>query len=331
MRESLRMRNVPGPEADEVEWVVFEQAAVLTTAQAGRLLGPGIVRGHLRQCRWRRICRGVLLAENGRLRRDQQLWVAVLVAGRGGRLAGAAAAIEGGVQGLRNEPIDVLVPAERGRSIRLPRLPADMVQVRVHRTTVLPANHQHVGQPPRTTVARAVIDGAAWAGSDDEARFLITRAHQQGRVTVDELRAVYDVLPRVRRRRLITTTVADIAGGATALSEIDLLALCRRHRLPTPDLQVRRTDEAGRNRFVDAHWANARLLVEVDGSHHMEVRQWTDDMLRQNQIWISGDRILRFPASLVRSDPVAVAGQIRAALLAARHLPGFDAAEKPAA
>jgi hypothetical protein len=46
----------------------------------------------------------------------------------------------------------------------------------------------------------------------------------------------------------------------------------------------------------------------------MEVRQWAADMLRQNQIWIASDRILRFPAWLLRTDPSAVGTQLRAAL-----------------
>jgi very-short-patch-repair endonuclease len=311
------MRDIPAADGDEFDWLIAEQAAVLTTAQAAAFFTAGAVRGHLRQRRWRRLCRGVLLAENGRLMRDQQLWVAVLVAGEQARLAGQAAAIEGGVRGLRAEPIDVLIPADRLRSGRPPRLPADMSAVRIHRTRVLPARHQQIGRPPRTTVARAVIDAASWAESDNEARDLISRACQQGRVTPAALRQVLEYFPTIHRHRLINTTIADITGGATALSEIDLVRLCRRFRLPPPDLQRRRIDESGRNRYVDAEWRSAHLLVEVDGGHHVDARQWAADMLRQNQVWISGDRILRFPAWLVRAEPATVAHQIRAALIAA--------------
>ncbi|WP_245665726.1 DUF559 domain-containing protein [Actinoplanes subtropicus] len=211
----------------------------------------------------------------------------------------------------------MLIPAGRLRSDRLPRLPPDMPAVRIHRTTILPARHQQAGRPPRTTVARAVIDAAAWAENDNEAREVITRACQQGRATPQALTRVLELFPTIRRHRLINTTIADVSGGATALSEIDLVLLCRRFRLPTPDLQRRRIDESGRNRYVDAEWKSARLLVEVDGGHHMDVRQWAADMLRQNQVWISGDRILRFPAWLVRAEPATVARQIRAALIAA--------------
>jgi hypothetical protein len=313
------VRTPAGPGTGDFERLVYRQRGVITTPQAERFLKPGIVRGHVRQGRWRRLCRGVLLTENGQLRREQQLWVAALVSGPEAHLAGWTAATEGGVKGLRAEPIAVIVPAERCRSVRLPRLPDDMPAVQIHRTTILPPSHRRSAGPPRTIVARAAVDGAGWAVHDDEARELIVRAWQQGRVTVRQLREVVRWFPALRRRRLVLQTIADIEGGATALSEIDFVRLCRRYRLPLPDLQRPRIDATGRKRFIDAHWASARLLVEVDGSHHRDETHWATDMLRQNRIWIAGDRILRFPAWLVRSDPAAVARQIREALIAAGH------------
>jgi very-short-patch-repair endonuclease len=106
----------------------------------------------------------------------------------------------------------------------------------------------------------------------------------------------------------------DVAGGAEALSEIDLVRLCRRFQLPEPDLQHRRRDATGRIRYLDAYWRRWQLHVEVDGAHHLDVRHWAADMQRQNDIWISGDRILRFPAHHLRSHPTQVATQLRAAL-----------------
>ena len=122
------------------------------------------------------------------------------------------------------------------------------------------------------------------------------------------------MFPRIRRHRLIATTICDVEGGSESLSEIDFARLCRQYRLPRPDQQRRRADADGRIRFIDAYWPQWRLQVEVDGAHHMDVQHWAADMLRQNQIWLDGDRILRFPAWLVRSDPATVATQLRAAL-----------------
>ena len=309
--------GVPGAGAGELEWLEFEQSGVLASAQAAEVIGRDAVRSRLHNGRWRRVCRGVLSTRNGPLSRDQQLWAAVLAAGPGARLAGVTAATESGVRGLRAEPLQVIVPAHRMASSRLPRMSSDMPAVRVYRTTVLPRGHEQLGRPPRTTVARAVVDAAAWERSDRSAQVVIASACQQRRVTPAELRNVLAMFPSIRRHRLIGMTIADVEGGAEALSEIDLVVLCRRHRLPRPDLQQRRTDASGRHRYIDAYWTKARLQVEVDGAQHMDTQLWAADMLRQNQIWIAGDRILRFPAWLLRSDPTAVATQIRAALAAA--------------
>jgi hypothetical protein len=44
-------------------------------------------------------------------------------------------------------------------------------------------------------------------------------------------------------------------------------------------------------------------------------------MRRQNDLWIKGDRILRFPAWAVRHRPAETAGQLRRALEAAGWRP----------
>lgn len=175
-------------------------------------------------------------------------------------------------------------------------------------------------------MARSVVDAAAWAPSERAAQLMLAAACQQRRVTPDELLAVLSVLTRVRRRAFLRSTLTDLAGGASALSEIDLLALCRRFHLPAPDLQQRRRDADGRCRYLDAYWREWQLHVEVDGAHHMEVAAWSLDMLRQNRIWIAGDRILRFPAWLLRTNPDDVAAQLRSALtLPRRPTPDLEA------
>jgi very-short-patch-repair endonuclease len=293
---------------------VVSQRGVLTSEQAVGLAGRGVVRGHVRLGRWRQICPGVLLAGNGELTAAQQHWVAVLVAGPGALLAGAAAAVAGGIRGIHAGQIPVLIPAVRGVSRRVPRLPPDMPAVRVYRSRVLPMDHRRTDGIPRTTMARSVVDAAAWAPSDRAAVLIVAAACQQRLVRPGEIMSVLTVMTRVRRRALLRSTLDDIEGGASALSELDLLALCRRFHLPVPDTQQRRRDAAGRHRYVDAYWRERGVLVEVDGGHHMSVAEWSQDMMRQNEIWIAGDRILRFPAWLLRTDPGAVAKQLREAL-----------------
>ncbi|MGN9906900.1 endonuclease domain-containing protein [Phytohabitans sp. LJ34] len=92
------------------------------------------------------------------------------------------------------------------------------------------------------------------------------------------------------------------------------VTLCRRSRLPAPDLQERRRDRAGRNRYLDAYWREQRVHVEVDGAHHMDAGQWEADMRRQNEVWLRGDRVLRFSAWQVRHHPTYVVALLRSAL-----------------
>jgi very-short-patch-repair endonuclease len=72
---------------------------------------------------------------------------------------------------------------------------------------------------------------------------------------------------------------------------------------------------------LDAYWREWRVQVEIDGAHHMDAQQWAADMRRQNDLWTSGDRILRFPAWLVRARPDEVIDTVRRALVAAGWTP----------
>lgn len=118
-----------------------------------------------------------------------------------------------------------------------------------------------------------------------------------------------------------------MAGGAEALSELDFCDLVRRYHLPEPDRQFRRVDGKG-YRWLDAVWEWARLVAEIDGRWHMDVRAWWADMQRDNALTVDGYRVLRFPAFAVRDSPKAVAGQIATALRQARD--AQSAAPEPA-
>jgi very-short-patch-repair endonuclease len=82
-----------------------------------------------------------------------------------------------------------------------------------------------------------------------------------------------------------------------------------------------RRDAAGRPRHIDAYWAEYQVHVEIDGWWHTEAGAWWTDMCRQNELWLAGDRVLRFPAWLIRRSPQTVAAQVRQALKAAGWRP----------
>lgn len=111
--------------------------------------------------------------------------------------------------------------------------------------------------------------------------------------------------------------VLDIAQGAQALSEIDLVRLCRRNGLPQPRHQGVRVDRGGRRRYVDAEWISSsgrRVVAEVDGALHLAPRRWWDDQLRQNEFVITGDLVLRFPTVVLRHEELIVVDQLRRVL-----------------
>lgn len=313
---------IPVDDASPLAWLLFEQSGVVTWRQAVAATSPAKVRHLITSKRWRRICRGILINQHGPLTQDQEWWTAVLAAGEGAVLAGLAAARAGGLRGSwRRDVIDVLVPEHRRRADLLRRLPLGLPAVRVRRARRLPAEDVQRARPDRTGMARSLVDVAQWATTDDEARAVIAAAAQQRLVLPREILSVLESMPRAHRRALVLETVHDVGGGAQSLAEIDFVRLCRRFRLPHPDLQEPRIDRSGRRRYLDAYWRRWHLHVEIDGAHHMDVREWAADMRRQNEIWVAGDRILRFPAWLVRRQPEQVAIQIRAALVAAGWRP----------
>jgi very-short-patch-repair endonuclease len=56
------------------------------------------------------------------------------------------------------------------------------------------------------------------------------------------------------------------------------------------------------------------VIAEIDGLWHMDAAAWWADMRRDNELTISGYRVLRFPAFAVREHPDLVVAQIAEAL-----------------
>jgi hypothetical protein len=164
---------------------------------------------------------------------------------------------------------------------------------------------------------RSLVDAAQWACSDEEARAVIAAGFQQRLVNDADIRQVLDRMPRARRRKLIAQTAADAAGGAHSLAELDFLGLVRRAGLPEPSRQKVRYDATGRRRYLDVYFDGWGVHVEIDGSQHLDALVAWADMRRQNELWIAGDRVLRFPAWAVRNEPDQVIAQLKAALRAA--------------
>ncbi len=304
-------RALPGDDADELTWLLFHQDDVISLAQARRFLTPKAIRHRVTVQRWRQVHRAVFVTHNGPVSADQRRWIAVLAAGAAAVLAGPTAASAWGLRRYDSRAVHLLLPAaHQTRS-----LPPGVL---LHRTTHLPEEDVlRVGQPCRTMPARSLVDAAQWAATDEDARAIIAAGFQQRLVAGDDLHRVLDRLPRARRRSLIRQTADDAAGGSHSLPELDFLRLTRRAGLPEPSRQAVRRDASGRRRYLDVWFDDWRVHVEIDGGQHLDPRAAWADMRRQNDLWIEGDRVLRFPAWAVRHTPDEVVAQVRAALRAA--------------
>ena len=316
------MRDIDFDRAGELEFLCYFQHDVLSRQQALRFMSPAALRHRLESGRWQHPHRAVVVTTTGALTREQQMWIPFLHANPKASADQPAALVAGrwalevhGMKGFHSPIVDLLLP-DGPRVIRAPNW------ARVHRTGPLPVADIHaIGQPPCTSPARSVVDAAQWAVSDNEARTVIAMAFQQGKVGLDEIHAVLRRMPRIRRARLIARTAADASGGAHSLAELDFLALSRRAGLPEPKLQAVRRDAVGKRRYLDVLYEEYGLHIEIDGAQHNDPRHAWADMQRQNEIWTSGVRMLRFPTWLIRERPGEVIAHVRAALIAAGWRP----------
>jgi hypothetical protein len=174
---------------------------------------PSAIRAHLSARRWQPIGKLVVVLHNGPLTRQQREWAAVLTSGRDAALAGRTAL---GLAGLRGWEVDeVHLVSPRGRTP--PRL--EDLRVVVHETRW--SGVSPLGRPPRTPVDRSAIDAARWSPRVRTACAVLAAVIQQRLTTPERLIAVLDDSGPIRYRREMRPALADIAGGAEALSEID--------------------------------------------------------------------------------------------------------------
>ena len=297
--------------------VIGSSDGVLDTEEVLKRLTYSELRWRIRAGHWQQPCKGVVVTQSGPLSDQQTLRVALGWAGPEAVLAGLTAARLDGLAGFGDKvpfaegPIHILVP--RGWK---PRRTLSESHVVRHYSRLLGDEDIHpVRLPKRTRTARSIVDAAAWAPNDRLAVAIVAAGVQQRVTRVCDLQDAVRRQSRLRRRRLIVAALADIAGGAQALSELDFITkVVRAHRLPTPNAQVVTRDARGRRRYIDVIWEKSKVVVEIDGAQHAEPMQRWDDYERDIDLQMDGYRVLRFPAWIVRKHPELVAAKIRKAL-----------------
>lgn len=117
---------------------------------------------------------------------------------------------------------------------------------------------------------------------------------------------------RARRQAELRGIRLDGAEGARSRSDLeeDFLALCRRHRFPLPETNVK----IGRWE-VDFIWRERRLVVETDSfDYHRGSVAFEDDHARDLDLRSEGFSVLRFTGDQLEHEPSRVAADVGAAL-----------------
>ena len=195
-----------------------------------------------------------------------------------------SALLAAGVTGSHQAVIHVSIPRTFNRS--------RILGVRVHRVRRVDGEVITGRGVPRVAPALAAIRAAHWVSSDRQAALILVLPVQQGVVSGSQLQTASTVWVGRRRRALVPVLVQDITDGARSLGELDFALLCRQRGLPEPDRQVVRRTPRGRV-YLDVRWRRSRLVVEIDGSHHGAGLAMVADHLRQNEVALQREVVLR--------------------------------------
>lgn len=303
-----RDQPAPGQRLRRLLELAEPQGGVLSRRQLYRAgVSRGEVRWQVRASRWQRVGRHSVALHTGALSQQALWWSAVFEGGPRAHLDGTAALLASGLKGFDEPRIRVSVP--RGAGIRGRRT----ATLDLRETRRWDAGDVMPSGVPRARPAVAAVRGALWAASDKQAALVLTMAVQQGLCTAEELGRELLRVRRDKRRGYLHRVVLDLVGGVRSLGELGFLEGCRERGLPLPDRQAVVRGKDGRY-YLDFRWSRWRLVVEVDGIHHLWAPQVVADALRQNAVVLTGDRVLRVPVLGVRIAPHQFLDQVEEAL-----------------
>ncbi len=294
-------------DASSVRGLAADQAGVVGR---GQLLALGLTQQSIRtqvvSGRWARVWPGVYATFTGPLPPISRVWAAVLHAGAGAVVAGAAALWLAGASDELPPTIAIAVPHGR----RVAAMPGVRIRGRRHLADVrLPA-----ARPPRLPIEEALLDEVSRLGSAGQVIGLVLQTIQRRSTTPGRLRAALGARSRQRWRPLLTEMLeADRAGVHSVLEHRYLRDVEVPHGLPRG-----RRNEAeatpGGTRYRDVRYRRWKVVVELDGAlAHPERLRWRDRW-RDNESVLEQDVVLRYGWQEIAVLPCATAGQVATAL-----------------
>jgi very-short-patch-repair endonuclease len=260
--------------------VAARQHGLVTRAQliaAGTL--PSGITDRVQAGRLHRVYRGVYAVGHPGLSQEGRWMAATLAYGEGAVLSHRSAAELWEMLPARAASIHVTVSGDGGRAKR--------PGIHVHRSgALLPSQTTQRTGVPVTKPARTLQD--------------------LRRVT-----SVDDVRRAIRQAEFLGLDLGDQAHRELELTRSELerrfLSLCRRHRLPIPEVNVR----LGRYE-ADFLWRESALIVETDGYRsHGGRSAFEDDRARDLELKLLGYEVVRFTYRQVVEHPQRVARTLR--------------------
>ncbi len=189
----------------------------------------------------------------------------------------------------RGGPIDVTVRGNGGKKKRQ--------GIRAHRSrTLLPAHVILRDGIPVTNPARTIADLCR----------VVSKPGKTGLISPRELRRA------IRQAEVLGLALGDEIESDRTRSDLegDFLRLCRRFRLPDPEVNVRIGPH-----LVDFLWRDRKLVVETDGfAYHGGRVAFQDDRARDLDLRARGYAVIRLAEKQVDDEPQRVAEVVSAAL-----------------
>jgi hypothetical protein len=257
----------------EFRELLVRQEGVIGRSQAMEFgLSKDWVRQRIRGGQWQRLQHGVYATFTGEIKREAQLWAAILRAGPESVLSHQTAAELYGLTKLPSASIHLTVPAGC-KPAQFGRDPG----VVVHRSRILDATRHPVLLPPRTRVDDTVLDLIEGMGAPADRYDLICRAIGGQLTTAARLRRALERRKRFRNRQEAEAALADAGRGAMSnLERWYLRGVERRHKLPVATRQAR-LRVGGGSIYLDNLYEAYLVCVELDGSAaHPAGEQWRD-------------------------------------------------------
>lgn len=294
-------------ERSRIKDLSFSQDGMLSRRQ---LLDAGMTRwqvvAELKAGRWKAHDTQSVCTHTGTPSAVALRWFAVFEAGPRSALDGVSALQAAGLKNFTADTIRVSVP----RGARVVRRQGLVVRQtrRLQRSDVIDTGVSRVR--PEIAAVRAAL----WAVSARQGATVLAMTVQQRIARPEAIAEAFLTVRRHRRKKFLESVIHDLLDGAQAMGELDFAALCRRHGLPAPDRQAVRHTSTGKA-YLDVYWSRYRLVVEVDGIHHLAVPAVVGDALRQNEMSLASDTVLRLPLLGLRVAPDEFMCQVRQGLV----------------